>query len=43
MKLKSVPKTFQLAVAYRSIIGQMSKQWVETVSRNLPDYDAFKK
>jgi hypothetical protein len=43
MKLKNVPKTFQLAVAYRSIIGQMSKQWVETVNRNLPDYDAFKK
>jgi hypothetical protein len=43
MKLKSVPKAFQLAVAYRSIIGQMSKQWVKTVSRNLPDYDAFKK
>jgi hypothetical protein len=43
MHLKSVPKAFQLAVAYRSIIGEMSKQWVETVSRNLPDYDAFKK
>jgi hypothetical protein len=43
MKLKSVLKAFQLAVAYRSIIGQMSKQWVETVSRNLPNYNAFKK
>jgi hypothetical protein len=43
MHLKRVPKTFQVAIAYRSIIGQISKQWVETVSRNLPDYDAFKK
>jgi hypothetical protein len=43
MHLKSVPKAFQLAVAYRSSIGEMSKQWVETVSRNLPDYDAFKR
>jgi hypothetical protein len=43
MRLRSVPKAFQLAVAYRSIVGQMSKQWVETVSRNLPDYDTFKR
>jgi hypothetical protein len=42
MKIKSVPKAFQLTVAYRSIVGQMSEQRVETVSRNLPDYEAFK-
>jgi hypothetical protein len=42
IKLKSVLKGYQLAVAYRSIIGQVSKKWVERVSLNLPDYQAFK-
>jgi hypothetical protein len=43
IRLKGVPKAFQLAVSYRSIVGHMSQQWVETVSRNLADYEAFKK
>jgi hypothetical protein len=43
IKLRSIPKVFQLAVACRSIVGHMSKQWVETVSRNLTDYEAFRK
>jgi hypothetical protein len=43
IRFKGVPKALQLAVAYRSIVGQMSKQWVETVSRNLTDYEAFKR
>jgi hypothetical protein len=43
IQLKGVPKAYQLAVAYRSIVGQMGKQWIETVSRNLPDYEAFRK
>jgi hypothetical protein len=43
IKLRNVPKALELAVAYRYIIGHMSKQWVEAVSRNLADYDEFKK
>jgi hypothetical protein len=43
IRLKGVLKAFQLAVAYRSIVGHMSKQWVKTVSRNLTDYEAFRK
>lgn len=33
IRLKGVPKAYRLAVAYRSIVGHMSKQWVKTVSR----------
>ena len=42
IRLKGIPKALQLAVAYRSIVGQMSRQWVETVSVNLQDYEEFK-
>jgi hypothetical protein len=43
MRFKGIPKALQLAVAYWSIVGQMSKQWVETITVNLKDYDEFKK
>jgi hypothetical protein len=43
INFRGVPKALQLAVACRSIFGQMSKQWVEAASRNLADYEAFKK
>jgi hypothetical protein len=42
MKLKSIPRALQLTVAYRSIVRHMSKQWLETISRNIQDYDEFK-
>jgi hypothetical protein len=42
MKFKNVPPALQLAVACRSIVGQMSKQWIEAASRNLVDYPAFR-
>ncbi|PNF19017.1 hypothetical protein B7P43_G12198 [Cryptotermes secundus] len=42
MRFKGIPKALQLAVAYRSIVGQMSRQWVETISTNLRDYEEFK-
>jgi hypothetical protein len=42
IRLEGVPKTFQLVVVYRSIVAHMSKQGIETVSRNLTDYEAFK-
>jgi hypothetical protein len=42
LKFRGVPKAMQLAVAYRSIVGPMSSQWLETVSWNLQDYTEFK-
>jgi hypothetical protein len=43
MKFRGIPKALQLAVAYRSIKGQMGRQWVETACYNLKDYDEFKR
>jgi hypothetical protein len=43
MQFRGVPKALQLAVAYRSMIGQMSKQWAETASWNLKDYLEFRR
>jgi hypothetical protein len=43
IRLKGVPKHFQLVVAYTSSVGHMSKQWAQTVRRNLTDYEALKK
>ncbi|PNF34392.1 hypothetical protein B7P43_G14526 [Cryptotermes secundus] len=43
MNFKGIPKALQLAVAYRSIVGQMSKQWVETITVNLRDYEEFER
>jgi hypothetical protein len=43
MKIKNVPSSCQLAVAYRSAVGEMSRQWVEKISHQLTDYEAFRK
>jgi hypothetical protein len=43
MKLKDIPAACRLTVAYRSLIGVLSRQWAETVSHQLSDYEAFKK
>jgi hypothetical protein len=42
MKLKGIPRALQLPIAYRSIVGHMSKQWIETVARDIRDYDEFR-
>ena len=42
LQFRGVPKAMQLAVAFRSIVGPMSSQWLETVSWNLQDYTQFK-
>jgi hypothetical protein len=42
IRLRSVPKQFQLAIAFKSIVGVVGKQWVATVARNLVDYEQFK-
>jgi hypothetical protein len=43
IRFKGVPKALRLAVAYRFIVGQMSRQWIETATWNLKDYNAFKR
>jgi hypothetical protein len=42
MRLKCIPKPYQLAIAYRSVVGELSRQWAETIRENLHDYEAFK-
>jgi hypothetical protein len=42
MQLRSIPREFQLAVAYKSISGITAKQWIEAVSHKLTDYESFK-
>ncbi|PNF26471.1 hypothetical protein B7P43_G15219 [Cryptotermes secundus] len=39
----NVPKPLRLAVACRSMVGHIGKQWVEAVMHNVADYEAFKK
>jgi hypothetical protein len=43
MRFRGVPKALQLAVAHRSMTGQMSRQWAETVNWNLKDYQEFRR
>ncbi|PNF28429.1 hypothetical protein B7P43_G15945 [Cryptotermes secundus] len=40
---RNVPKSLCLAIACRSLVGHLSKQWIEAVVHKLPDYEAFKK
>jgi hypothetical protein len=42
MKLRRVQKEFQLPLAYKSITGTLGKQWVETIHKNINDYESFK-
>jgi hypothetical protein len=42
IRLRGVPKQFQLAIAFKSVVGAVGKQWVATVARNLNDYEQFK-
>jgi hypothetical protein len=43
MQFRGVPKALQLSVAYKSMVGQMSKQWAETATWNLKDYPEFRR
>jgi hypothetical protein len=43
MKLRHIPAAGRLTVAYRSFNAVLSRQWAETVSNHLGDYEAFKK
>jgi hypothetical protein len=42
IRLRGVPKQLQLAMAFKSVVGSVGKQWVADVARNLRDYDQFK-
>jgi hypothetical protein len=42
IKLKKIPNEGKLILAYRSINGEMSKQWIETIINRIKDYENFK-
>jgi hypothetical protein len=42
IRLRCVPKQFQLAIAFKSVVWAVGKQWVATVARNISDYEQFK-
>jgi hypothetical protein len=42
IKLKEIPQAHQLAVASKSIIGKLSRQWLEAISDKLKNYDDFR-
>jgi hypothetical protein len=41
-QFRNVPKSLWLTIACRSIIGHLSKQWIEAIAHRLTDYEAFK-
>ena len=43
INFRGVPRPLRLALACRSIVGQIGKQWVEAISHRLQDYEGFKK
>ena len=43
INFRGVPRPLRLALACRSIVGQIGKQWVEAISHHLQDYEGFKK
>ncbi|PNF24475.1 hypothetical protein B7P43_G07324 [Cryptotermes secundus] len=42
MRLRGVPKQFQLAIAYKSIVDPVGKQWLAAISHTLTNYEQFK-
>jgi hypothetical protein len=40
--LKKIPLTHQLAVACKSIVGNLSKQWLEAISDRFRNYEDFR-
>jgi hypothetical protein len=43
MDFRKVPQQLRLAIACRSMVEQIGRQWVEGISPQLRDYEAFKK
>lgn len=42
LRLRCIPRTYQLAAAYTSIVGVTGKQWLEAVSHILTYYEPLK-
>jgi hypothetical protein len=42
MRLRGVPKQFQLAIACTSIVDPVGKQWLAAISHTLTNYEQFK-
>jgi hypothetical protein len=42
IKLRNIPEEVKLTIAYRSLTGEMSKTWAETMTDQITDYGTFK-
>jgi hypothetical protein len=42
IRLRGVPKQFQLVIAYKSIVDPVGKQWLAAISHTLTNYEQFK-
>jgi hypothetical protein len=42
MKLRNISEEIQLTIAYRSLVGDISKTWAETMVEQITDYPSFK-
>jgi hypothetical protein len=42
MRLRGVPKEFQLPLAYKSITRTLGRQWVETIQNSMSNYESFR-
>jgi thymidylate synthase len=42
MRLRGVPKQFQLAIACKSVVDPVGKQWLAAISQTLTNYEQFK-
>jgi hypothetical protein len=42
LKLKGIPEAYQLAVAQKSLVGNLSRQWLDDISDKLKSYEDFR-
>jgi hypothetical protein len=42
IKLKGIPQAYQLAVARKSVVGCLPRQWLEAISDKLKNYEDFR-
>jgi hypothetical protein len=43
MRLRNIPEEIKLTLAYRSSVGETSRVWVETMTKQIHDYPTFKR
>jgi hypothetical protein len=41
-ELKGIPQSHRLVIACKSVVGEMSRQWLEAISDNFLDYEEFR-